>query len=148
MYHHAQGQPGDPTHARRALYLLYGRYLFLTHPDFEWRGIRVTEKPSVDTPIIYLNAALGRNWKMLCTKAGNLLCLEPEEIWELVLHWPFTSWESLGEGKLREMLGQAQRLVLPLPRSSPPLRETRGQGSFTVLTHMAIATNEGSASPL
>lgn len=47
---------------------------------------------------------------MLCTKAGNLLCLEPEEIWELVLPWPFTSWENLEEGKFREMLGQAQRL--------------------------------------
>lgn len=47
---------------------------------------------------------------MLCTKAGNLLCLEPEEIWELVLPWPFISWESLEEGKFREILGQAQRL--------------------------------------
>lgn len=85
---------------------------------------------------------------MLCTKAGNLLCLEPEEIWDPVLPWSFTSWESLEEGKFREMLGQAQRLCAAFPRSSPlleeaPLRET-GSGEF----HMAIATKEGSASPL
>lgn len=67
---------------------------------------------------------------MLCTKAGNLLCLEPEGIWELVLPWPFTSWESLGEGKLREMLGQARWLyAAPSPllsTSHSPYRSTSG----------------------
>lgn len=131
MYHHAQGQPGNPTHARRALYLLYGRYLFLTHPDFEWRGIRVTEKPSVDTPIVYLDGCLWKELENALYKSWELgVCVwsqKRSESW--FCPGPSHPGRAWGRGSSGRCWARPRGSVLPLPRSSPPLRET-GSGEF------------------